>query len=151
MTEQYISFEIAKKLKGKGFYGECMSMYVTPKPYSGKGNPLEAKIAPHGRDSNYYEGYMYECEAPTVQMVRDWLRTEHKIDIVVMPSAVDKTFKPDTALYPVCDGEYEWLAMKGDVTQAVFGYNVNGKYCTSYKDACEAAVAYCIENYIKTI
>jgi hypothetical protein len=82
-TEDYVSFETSQLLKEKGFDGECMSMYVTPKPHSGMGNPNEAKIAPHGRDSHYYDGYLYQCEAPTLQMVRRWLREKHHLHIEV--------------------------------------------------------------------
>jgi hypothetical protein len=83
IEEDYVSFECAKLLREKGFDGECMSMYVTPKPHSGMGNPNEAKIAPHGRDSHYYDGYTYQCEAPTLQMVRKWLREKHHLHIEV--------------------------------------------------------------------
>ena len=83
IEEDYVSVETARLLKEKGFDGECMSMYLTPKPHSGMGNPNEAKIAPHGRDSHYYDGYLYQCEAPTLQMVRKWLREKHHLHIEV--------------------------------------------------------------------
>ena len=83
IEEDYVSVETAKLLKEKGFDGECMSMYVTPKPHTGMGNPNEAKIAPHGRDSHYYDGYLYQCEAPTLQTARKWLREKHHLHIEV--------------------------------------------------------------------
>ena len=83
ITEDYVSFETAKLLKEKGFGGECMSMYVTPKPHAGMGNPNEAKIAPHGRDSHYYDGYLYQCEAPTLQMAMKWLKEAHNLHIEI--------------------------------------------------------------------
>lgn len=86
ITEDYVSFEIAKLLKKKGFGGECLSMYLTPKPHCGMGNPNEPKIAPHGKDNHYYEGYLYQCEAPTLQMAMKWLREVHNIAIVIAPS-----------------------------------------------------------------
>jgi len=133
ITEDYCSFETAKLLKNKGFGGECFSMYVTPKPHSGMGNPNEAKIVPHGRDSHYYEGYEYQCEAPTIQMAMKWLREVHNISIE-----------------PLVDfgsgDEYWWTAdvgyiKKDGLIDELCGYN-------SYEQAAGAAIKYCLENLI---
>ena len=133
ISEDYVSFETAKLLKEKGFGGECFSMYVTPKPHSGMGNPNEAKIAPHSRDSHYYEGYEYQCEAPTLQMVMKWLREVHKIfieikeyfDIKQYQSFVSKCGKTTYC-------EPDWFH----------------PICNSYEEAAEAAIKYCLENLI---
>ena len=132
MKEDYVSFEIAKLLKEKGFGGGCLSMYVTPKHRSGMGNPNEAKIAPHGRDSHYYEGYLYQCEAPTHQMAMKWLREVHHIIFVFKPSC----FSGDECTY----WTYErWC-----------GDNFDGEVLSfkTYEEAVEAALKDSLENLI---
>lgn len=132
IQEDYVSFETAKLLKEKGFGGECFSMYVTPKPHSGMGNPNKAKIAPHGRDSHYYEGYEYQCEAPTLQMAIKWLREEHNLFI--------------DAYYDCDFGEgYKFSVHKLPKGTTLESHNED--YST-YEEACEAAIKYCLENLI---
>lgn len=133
IEENYCSFETAKLLKEKGFYGECLSMYLTPKPRSGMGNPNEAKIAPHGRDSHYYEGYKYQCEAPTLQMAMKWLREKHKLYCDIRVG--DGDFVID--IISLKDGE--------------FGCEVaEPESCVypTYEEAAEAAIKYVLENLI---
>lgn len=128
-TEDYVSFETAKLLKEKGFYGECLSMYVTPKPHFGMGNPNEAKIAPHGRDSHYYEGYEYQCEAPTLQMSMKWLREVHGLHVDIDP----------------LEGNWRTKIVElEDLCEMDRGISLYG----TYEEACEAAIKYCLENLI---
>ena len=54
ITEDYVSFEIAKLLKEKGFDEECQE---------------------------YYGDYKYPC--PTLQMAMKWLREVHKLFIKI--------------------------------------------------------------------
>lgn len=133
VTENYVSFEVAKLLKEKGFGGvSCFSMYVTPKPRSGMGNPNEAKIAPHGRDSYYYEGYLYQCEAPTLQQAMKWLREEHKIEIRVIYDN-DKL-----CWYGACNPMNE-------PSQILLG---SGRKYKSYEEAADEAIKYGLENLV---
>lgn len=137
ITEDYVSFEVAKLLKEKGFNGECMSMYVTPKPHAGMGNPNDAKIAPHGRDNHYYDGYMYQCEVPTLQMAMKWLREVHNLSVEVYRTACG---------YIGCI-----VAIPSGTDIKVFRYDGDdedsGQY-TTYEKACEAAIKYCLTNLI---
>ena len=133
ITEDYVSFEIAKLLKEKGFGGDCFSMYVISKPHSGIGNPNKAKIAPHGRDSHYYEGYEYQCEAPTLQMAMKWLREEKHIPIEILwhydaDSDVEEWYFIHHAELRILPNDIE--------------------YYETYEGACEAAIRYCLENLI---
>ena len=139
IKDDYCNFETAKLLKEKGFYGECLSMYLTPKPNCGMGNPHEAKLAPHGRDSHYYDGYLYQCEAPTLQMAMKWLRETHNIH----PNIVVEVYGP-CATYMIdriFDGnEEKWVDFKSDENPS----NIYSKR----EEACEAAIKYCLENLI---
>lgn len=132
MEEDYVSLETAKLLKEKGFDGECMSMYVTPKPHAGMGNPNEAKIAPHGRDSHYYDGYLYQCEAPTLQMARKWLIENYNIHIEVR-------------YFPMPD-IYRYVIIHSPATFE--NIDSHPQYFNKDEEACEAAIKYCLENLV---
>jgi len=136
-NEDYVSFETAKLLKEKGFGGECFSMYLTPKPHSGMGDPNEAKIAPHGRDSHYYDGYLYQCEAPTLQMAMKWLREVHHKFI-----CIDEHYYVIDKISHIADG----FSYSFDIKHINSIYKQDG--FTSYEQACEAAIKYCLENLI---
>ena len=126
ITEDYVSFETAKLLKERGFGGECLSMYISPKYNSGKGNPNDKRLAPHGRDNSYYEGYQYECEAPTLQMTMKWLREVHHITIGI-------TFSLDIITYEIQKDEKVITAISSS---------------RSYEDMVEEAIKLCLENLI---
>ncbi len=132
IQEDYVSFETAKLLKENGFGGECFSMYVTPKPHSGMGNPNEAKIAPHGRDSHYYEGYEYQCEAPTIQMAMKWLRKKHNIHI-------------EPRYFPI-PNIYRYVIIHSPFT--IENIDSHPQYFNTYEEAVEMALKYCLENLI---
>ena len=138
ITEDYVSFEIAKLLKEKGFGGDCFSMYVISKPHSGIGNPNEAKIAPHGRDSHYYEGYEYQCEAPTLQMVMKWLREKHNLFIFISTwlRHKDGTVQYYYEIRNLNDKDFETIA-----ESTIIEFD-------SPEKTCEAAIKYCLENLI---
>ena len=68
ITEDYVSYEIAKLLKEKGFDGAC------DYAYSNKGNYFEIDR------SNSDEIY---CLRPTHQMAMKWLREVYKVVIVI--------------------------------------------------------------------
>lgn len=70
ITEDYVSFEIAKLLKEKGFDSECQQ---------------------------YYGDYEYPC--PTLQMAMKWLREIHRIDIEVRTHYLNYLKPNDTRYY----------------------------------------------------
>ena len=145
--EDYVSYETAQLLREKGFDGECMSMYVTPKPHSGMGNPNEAKIAPHGRDGHYYDGYLYQCEAPTLQMARKWLRKVYNIHIGVniTYSENPEKFPPKYFVY-ISNTKTGHTLIKPGCCLA--WKDLTPKGFDSPEEACEAAIKYCLENLI---
>jgi hypothetical protein len=106
-------------------------MYVSPKPHCGMGNPNEPKIAPHGRDNHYYEGYLYQCEAPTLQMTMKWLREVHNIDC--------------TPYLQLNARAYTYMVVQIKPINVLKVCNENYK---SYEEAVEAAIKYCLENLI---
>jgi len=138
ITEDYVSFEIAKLLKEKGFDENCSRSYVKDKlTYS------------QGFNNSYYM-VMYTDEtyrpisAPTLQMVMKWLREAHNIDISVVPHShkEGKTF------------EYEFVYWNGEEYHVPYSeqyptyHELFGKTWEKYEEACEAAIKYCLENLI---
>lgn len=86
MNEDFVPFELAVKLKEKGFREKCLYRY---KNYSKTLhiNEVETLIT---RDVDYseffkcYNSYVYsDIDAPTISQVLKWLREEKKIHIVI--------------------------------------------------------------------
>ena len=123
VEESYVSFETARLLKEKGFAGECDWYY--PKD----GWEIE--------QLDLYElNYCRESfiEAPSLALVMRWLREVHDIHL-----EVGFTFYKDGGYYVV-----PILTTTGQTLP----YKYIDKYHSSYEDAVEAAIKYCLENLI---
>ena len=73
IQEDYVSLELAKLLKEKGFDGKCCLF--------GRTEDLEVPIQ---KENN--KGIDYECVViPTFQRAMKWLREVHKIHITISP------------------------------------------------------------------
>lgn len=70
MEEAYVSFEVARLLKEKGFNGECHKYYWGY--FHGKEFLTEGTFNPE-----------YDYPAPTLQMAMAWLREKHRILISI--------------------------------------------------------------------
>ena len=148
ITEDYVSFEIAKLLKEKGFPQDpniCNTAYTLRGKLSNNAKSFAHNFAEFNKCGIKPMTYSM---APTLQMAMKWLREVHNLCLFVIPATIDKTFRTGYALYPQCDSKWEWCASKNDRSKATFGFNVNRKYCDSYEEACEAAIKYCLENLI---
>ena len=127
ITEDYVSFEVAKLLKEKGFDIPCEYFYVDGK-----------LVKSHGYDCNWNEGeslytdYKNECSAPTLQMVMKWLREVHNKYIEI---SIDRAHNFEGIVFrpAIYDGELDCL----------WEYNF-----LTYEQACEAGIKYCLENLI---
>ena len=124
LREDYVSFELAKLLKEKGFDEGCDKFY----PING-GEVEELTLD----ELNYHRSEF--IKAPTHQMAMKWLRENYDLHIIVFP------YKRGTSA-------------KGWCCQVFLTYNLLGydKYtnetCNSYEDAVEAALKYCLENLV---
>ena len=128
ITEDYVSFEVAKLLKEKGFDGICRTAYETIT------NVHEIE---HCSSSNW--GKLNQVKRPTLQMAMKWLREEHHLHISIeIGFDVDNHqyffFVPSICKFSSKTGEY----------QTPFGE----KEFDTYEEACEAAIKYCLENLI---
>ena len=156
VTEDYVSFEIAKLLKDKGFNVWCNKCYGIAVCH--KGVPIsfdeecELKDAGLEDEIEYVEGgHLYDiwCNnrkedanvyaAPTLQMALKWLREVHHYYIQIM---LDSWACGGHMGYYVViqktDSDFDMMLQ--DVIDEVF-------YQT-YEEACEAAIKYCLKTLI---
>ncbi len=143
VTEDYVSFEVAKLLKEKGFKHWCYKCYGDAVYH--KGVPIsfdeECDLKSEGLENEieYVEGgylYDYGCDnrkkeakvwaAPTLWEAMKWLREVHQIDMWV--ECHNRKYKG-----------YIHSEQRGD--ESLF-------YEDSYEQACEVAIRYCLQNLI---
>ncbi len=133
MQEDYVSIESAKLLKEKGY---DVPDYYCSRVFSDKGTL-------QGVNTVRFEGVKYIC-APTLQMAMKWLREEHNLFIGIHPRL---SF---TDYYWITADIYR-VRKKGSVYHAEDVDDYNCVACcdgTSFEEACEAAIKYCLENLL---
>lgn len=77
MNEDFVSFELAVKLKKKGFNKGCIKFYDCNKQLQWSNSPW--------LELDYNGSYRNIISAPTILQVLKWLRTEKEIDVVIYP------------------------------------------------------------------
>ena len=120
INEDYVSFEIAKLLKEKGFDEATMGIYY-------KDGTFKLLCL-----NTWNSKFVTPISAPTLQMAMKWLREVHNIKVNIFYNNSNYTieyFEPNTQTGV---GKFVFI---GD------GYHV-------YEEACEAAIKYCLENLI---
>ena len=121
IEEDYVSFEIAKLLKEKGFEGRMHTFYTE------EGTEMEsAYVVP----SNFFPIY-----CPTLQMAMKWLREVHNLHIQPEITAWPrKGYFVEIYLYKNRHNNFEKVPFV--------------EHKESYEESCEAAIKYCLENLI---
>ena len=123
ITEDYVSFEIAKLLKEKGFNEGCRSRYGSAGSFS-------------------YEKYEIEasgCEmhnailAPTLQMAMKWLREVHHIALNI-------------GWGEILEDKFQWWCII--LNQKDGSIFRESEYSATYEEAVELAIKYCLEHLI---
>lgn len=129
ITEDYVSFKVAKLLKEKGFDENTLMVY------SQNGN-----FMPDGAIEDTYQVFY---AAPTLQMAMKWLREEHNKIIVSGISLDDRT---SSTINHYIVGI--WYVPKNN--GGAFCYTSPTPYggYPSFEEACEAGIKYCLENLI---
>ena len=130
ITEDYVSFETAKLLKENGFDEYGMYFY-TLKDEGREGYKSNDMIEEFAHNS-HPELKERAVSCPTLQMAMKWLREVHNIVIVITPSMF--WGKYNVNIYKI-NNEYP------------FGFD-GDSLISSYEEACEAAIKYCLENLI---
>lgn len=136
ITEDYVSFQVARLLKEKGFNIPCGNCYdssgKTPNESVYGGANIET--LDYNADPFVKSGFpkLKTFSAPTLQMAMKWLREVHKIFITIL-------FIEDT--------NYFAYTIENLVTKKCLSTSKDTPY-NNYEEACEAAIKYCLENLI---
>jgi hypothetical protein len=127
ITEDYVSFEVAKLLKEKGFDEKTLSYY-------------EDNVLCRGDWFEWNRSPLGHVAAPTLQMAMKWLREVHNVFIYIEPFITTSGLQGYKPYCTKIGGEFMWI-------------NPLRKYSNTssdtYEDAVEAALKYSLENLIK--
>ena len=146
ITEDYVSFEIAKLLKEKGFDEKCRYVYSNVGGKISSENFMEGESFVDNSDielvAKYNEwitstqgDYAFLC--PTLQMAMKWLREEYNLHFLLSPYNRDSN--PLVVYYNID------IVKPPEFVESF--YSNIGKD-QSYEEACEDAIKYCLENLI---
>jgi len=128
ITEDYVSFEIAKLLKEKGFDEPCYLGYNKNGEYFPTNNRSNSQIV--------QPDFCFIC-CPTLQMAMKWLREVYNLFIFPFPQM--NTNKFWTEIYQLSDNQ-EW--------ENIYCESIDLQDYPTYEQAAEAAIKYCLENLI---
>lgn len=127
ITEDYVSFEVAKLLKEKEF-NEKVICYYDDGGSLNLNKFVEFQCCNQGYGSGIFA-------APTLQMTIKWLREVH--NLYIQPKITtwpQKGYFVKIYLYRNCYNDFEEMPFI--------------KFEESYEEACEVAIKYCLENLI---
>lgn len=143
IKEDYVSLEVAKLLKDKGFNEYCFTAYSTEIGDFITVGPIKNSEIDADKDDTHI------CTAPTHQMAMKWLREVHNIYIEI---AFYSRYKP---VY------YRWSASKNgrvvsdeEIPSKEIECHIEGEYPNlavfykNHNEAVESALKYCLENLI---
>lgn len=142
MTKDFVSFELAKKLKEKGFYYKCVSTYDNEgmlgynyiQPTSIRAIGFDDCLCSHNVEN---DGCI---DAPTISQVLKWLRKEKKIHIEFVAAAYGYNYiVSDTPEKGGTDRHYSHIKYEGP--------NDGGAW-DEYEEAALAGIEYCLDNLI---
>ena len=133
ITEDYVSFEVAKLLKEKGFHEPCIATYnSTTKNFQVEEIYEDWTI--------HWKGYI---SVPTQQMAMKWLREKHKLYIGINIEVGDIQMLPSYDFEETVLG-YNFVIYNEETLMWAF----KDKTTRSYEGAVESALKYCLENLI---
>ena len=141
VKEDYVSFEIAKLLKEKGFDTLCTVWYAE---YTSQYNNDTYNVIQYDDHNRFEKGYKFLFYVPTLQMAMKWLREVHNINISVGPHSY-REGKPF---------DYEFVYWNGVKYHTPYDekhptyHELFGKTWKKHEEAVEAAIKYCLENLI---
>ena len=131
ITEDYVSYEVAKLLKEKGFDEHCQKCYYI--------STKSIEDVHNGRNTTLLS-FFISC--PTLQMAMKWLRIEHNIHIE--PHIVKTKYS-----YGYMPNYIDLKELKQHFPFDEFDFANADKYvCLTPDKACETAIKYCLENLI---
>lgn len=127
ITEDYVSFEVAKLLKEKGFNEYCFAAYSTEIGDFITVGPIKNSEIDADKDDTHI------CTASTHQMAMKWLR---KVPNMYIEVCTDKSYNFQDIIFSpaVYDRELDCLWESDNFS--------------TYEEACEAALKYCLTKLI---
>ena len=152
ITEDYVSFEIAKLLKEKGFDSDevgCNGGFYSERCYqSGYGVKTQSgqEVGIVYDDLTNSDLDYDEYLRPTLQMAMKWLREVHKLVICAEIGNENYTGNTDYSNPDIWYWFFDITNEKGVVIDTESDFVLN-EY-TTYEEACEAGIKYCLENLI---
>lgn len=151
VTEDYVSYETAKLLKDKGFNETTTVLYAAGTVNESWYNDYRERWARFEHDEgtllepvqqNDYSVNGPTISAPTLQMTMKWLRMKHNIHINLdihwlhFVNALGWMY----TITKILENGVDYVCSNGDENDKTF--------YSSYEEACEAAIRYCLENLI---
>lgn len=136
--EDFVTFEIAKKLKEKGLREKCFYCYRNRdgKSYANHlyDNDCETYITSNELLYSHNSNVSSRIDAPTISQVLKWLREEKKLYIMISPT--------DTI------AKIEWSYDAGNISTYRLDW-IDGNYgYNSYEEAALAGIEYILDNLI---
>lgn len=129
ITEDYVSYETAKLLKEKGFDEN------TPVNYFVGDDKLRGCVVGEMIYHKRAEEDTHLIACPTLQMAMKWLREEKDVQIEISIVGTDTWESPTKWMY----------GFRCQTKEVIDRRNAD---FSSYEEACEAAINYCLENLI---
>ncbi len=126
IKEDYVSFEVAKLLKEKGFDEECNMAY------------FNGTLVDYTMFGFCLGGDLLYC--PTIQMAMKWLREVHNINPVPYATSIGWYFE----VFDLTQRDITGCALLYDIGIPSKEYTFD-----TYEEVCDAAIKYCLENFIK--
>lgn len=151
MNEDFVSFDLAKKLKEKGFDMACIYAYCEKggwNIYTQKHEPITYILRTDGNPfGSYYTGDNWNkeykpnknkirCSAPTISQVLKWLRDKNAIFVHI--SIYSKGWYCDVYTYEYYEEDREYSAK----------HIVQLDEFSTYEEAAIAGITYCLDNLI---
>lgn len=131
IAEDYVSYEVAKLLKEKGFDEYCDSIYILE-----NGDYRHSKINVPCRNSNNYKPTI--IVRPTHQMVMKWLREVHNMYINICASGGSLGWWYHIWAIPTHENKLSHRLLRRGEDYPYL----------SYEEAIEAALKYCLTKLI---
>lgn len=129
IMEEFVSFEVAKLLKEKGFNERTEFLYENEKTKLIESYVTNSMLGPEC------------CSAPTQQVALRWLREIHKINITVTPNLYETTFAFDVYKQGI-DG---WERMEGDTDLVYTGEDPLWENYPTYEEAANNGIKYVLK------
>lgn len=126
ITEDYVSFETANLLKEKGFDWECIGYYVDDEP-----DDVYHSLC--GETNSTWESRC--CSAPTLQMAMKFIRKAYFLNISPQFNRWENNW---SVVIRSMDNRN---IIKNNSALEMSGFS-------SYEDSVEAALQYCLKNFI---